>query len=214
VFLPLVDILRCPRPHDDTWLVASIDRADGRDIVEGKLGCPICSTEYPIHEGEVDFGGAGAPATYVAPREEDAVRLAASLDLTDPRAVALIQGSWGAHAPLIRSLSPAQLLLVDPPLGVTGGDGISIVRSALVPVAAASVHGAAFDAQASESMIASLARAVRGGGRLLGPAAAPIPAGFTELARDGEVWVAGLAAGAAMSAPVPLTRRSSGEPRS
>jgi uncharacterized protein YbaR (Trm112 family) len=211
VFLPLVDILRCPRLHDDTWLVASIDRADGRDIVEGKLGCPICSTEYAIHDGVVDFDGAGPAAPYVAPNEQDAVRLAAGLDLTDPRAVALIQGAWGAHAPLIRSLSPAQLLLLNPPEGVASGDGISIVRAATAPAAASSVHGAAFDASATSEMVASLARAVRGGGRLLAPAAVAIPEEFSELARDAEVWVAGLAPGASISAPVPLMRRATGE---
>ena len=211
MYIPLVDILRCPRPHDETWLVASIDRADDRDIVEGMLGCPICAAEYPIHDGIVDFPGGASPAAYLAPREDEAVRVAAALDLTDARAIGLLEGAWGAHAPLIRSLSPAQLLLVNPPEGVPSGDGISIVRAATSPVASASVNGAAFDASTSGEMLASLIRAVRGGGRLLGPVSAPIPASFTELARDAEVWVAGLAPGASVSAPVPLTRRSVGE---
>ena len=208
MYIPLVDILRCPRPHDETWLVASIVRAEARDIIDGVLGCPICSAEYPIRDGAVDFGGAGAPAPYIAPGEESAVRIAAALDLTDPRSVALLEGAWGAHAPLIRSISPAQLLLVNPPDGVPSGDGISIVRGGAAPVAAGGVNAAALDAVGNGEMVASVVRAVRGGGRLLGPAAAPIPYGFTELARDAEVWVAGLASGGSVSAPVPLTRRS------
>jgi len=208
VFIPLVDILRCPRPHDETWLVASIDRAEGRDIVDGTLGCPICSAEYPIRDGVVDFGGAPAATPYIAPRDDEAVRLAAALDLTDARAIALLQGAWGAHAPLIRSISPAQLLLVNPPEGVASGDGISIVRGATAPVAASTVHGAAVSTTASAAMISSLVPAVRAGGRLLAPTGMPIPDGFAQLARDADVWVAGLAPGASVSAPVPLTRRA------
>ena len=85
MYIPLVDILRCPRPHDETWLVASIVRAEARDIIDGVLGCPICSAEYPIRDGAVDFGGAGAPAPYIAPGEESAVRIAAALDLEQIR---------------------------------------------------------------------------------------------------------------------------------
>ncbi|HXD48120.1 MAG TPA: Trm112 family protein [Gemmatimonadaceae bacterium] len=205
--IPLVDILRCPRAHDDTWLVASIERAEARDIIEGVLGCPICSAEYPIREGVVDFGEAPAAMPYVAPREDEAVRLAAALDLTEARTVALLDGAWGAHAPLIRSMSPAQLLLVNPPEGVPSGDGISVVRGRVAPLAAGSVNAAALDAVENGEMVASVVRAVRGGGRLLGPAGASIPEGFTELVSDADVWVAGLAAGASVSAPVPLTRR-------
>jgi len=144
---------------------------------------------------------------YVAPREDEAVRLAAALDLTEARTVALLDGAWGAHAPLIRSMSPAQLLLVNPPEGVPSGDGISIVRGRVAPLAAGSVNAAALDAVENGEMVASVVRAVRGGGRLLGPAGASIPEGFTELVSDADVWVAGLAAGASVSAPVPLTRR-------
>jgi uncharacterized protein YbaR (Trm112 family) len=207
VFIPLVDILRCPQPHDETWLVAAIDRADGRDIVDGTLGCPICSAEYPIRDGLVDFGGAPAATPFISPRDDEAVRIAAALDLTEARAVGLLAGAWGAHATLVRSLSPAQLLLVNSPEGVPSGDGISIVRAATVPVAASSVSGAAFDTTATIEVIASLTRAVRAGGRLLGPIDAEIPDGFSELARDAEVWVAGRTPGASASPPVPLMRR-------
>lgn len=61
--IELVDSLRCPVPHDDTWLVASVTRFDGRDIVDGVLGCPSCRRQYAVRRGEVDFtGGAGDEA--------------------------------------------------------------------------------------------------------------------------------------------------------
>src|SRR5690348_14655364 len=121
MFLPLVDVLRCPVVHEETWLVASIDRAEDRDIITGALGCPQCLAEYPIRDGIVDFGGANLPA-YRAPGESDAMRLAAALDLTDARMTAVLHGSWASEAPLIRGFSPAQLLLINAPEGIATGD--------------------------------------------------------------------------------------------
>jgi hypothetical protein len=56
VFIPLVDSLRCIAGHEETWLVASIERSDERDIRRGFLGCPICFAEYPIRDGIAYFG--------------------------------------------------------------------------------------------------------------------------------------------------------------
>src|SRR5690242_13078603 len=107
MFVPLVDSLRCPNQHDETWLVASIERAEERDIKQGMLGCPSCYAEYPIVDGVVRFDDAGRRSPFVAPDEQEAMRIAAALDLTDPRMTALLVGDWGAHAPLIRAMSPA-----------------------------------------------------------------------------------------------------------
>ena len=79
------------------------------------------------------------------PSSADALRLAAALDLTDARMTAILHGSWGAHASILRGLSPAQMLLVNPPTGVTSGDGISIVRAPVAPVAAAWADAVALD---------------------------------------------------------------------
>ncbi len=208
MFIPLVDVLRCVKPHAETWLVASIERAEDRYIIEGTLGCPTCLAEYPIHAAVVHFSTTAAPAAARPPAEADAVRLAAALDLTDARMTAVLVGMWGAHAQLVVGVSPAQLLLLNPPAETTGGDGISVLRSAIAPLAGASVNAIALDALPSDDLMASLRRSLRAGGRLLAPAGMALPAGFTELARDAEVWVARLDDAATVSAPVPLTRRS------
>ena len=206
MFVPLVDVLRCPNPHEETWLVASIDHADTRDILRGTLGCPICMAEYPIRDGVVVFDETVPAAPYHAPSEEDAVRLAAALDLTDARMTAALQGTWGAQAPLVAGMSPVQMLLINPPDGIASGDGVSILRVAAAPLAAGSINAAAFDASASGAMITSLVASLRPGGRLIGPAASALPAGATELARDEDVWVAHVEGGTT-SAPVSLARR-------
>ncbi len=206
MFLPLIDRLRCLNAHEDTWLVASIDRADERDVLEGTLGCPVCSAEYRIREGVVWFGDAPV-AESETPSPAEALRLAAALDLTDARMTAILHGSWGAHASILRGLSPAHMLLVNPPTGVTSGDGISIVRAPVAPVAAAWADAAALD-HAGSAMAESMRGALRGGGRLLARADVPIPPGFGELARDADVWVAQLDVGAATGAPVAISRRA------
>jgi uncharacterized protein YbaR (Trm112 family) len=207
VFLPLVDILRCVQAHADTWLVASITRAEGREVITGTLGCPICMAEYPIRDGVVYFGEGIARAAACRPDEDEAVRLAAALDLTEPRVVAVLHGEWGAHAPILRGVSPAQLLLVNPPEGVTSGDGVSIVIAESAPFAYASVNAVAIGSGASDAMRGSLETILRGDGRMFGRIDTPIPPGFTELARDDEVWVAERPRAEVGTPPIMPTRR-------
>lgn len=207
MFIPLVDILRCVQPHAETWLVASIGRADERFIIEGTLGCPTCLSEYPIRDGVVYFADRAPRTSSVEPSEAEAVRLAAALDLTEARMTAVLHGRWGVHAQLVRGMSPAQLLLLDPPAGMTSGDGISVLMSDVAPLAQASVDAIALDTPFSDALASSVRRSLRRGGRLLAPAAAPIPDGFSELARDDQVWVARLDASEIVSAPILPARR-------
>jgi hypothetical protein len=209
VFIPLVDILRCVNPHAETWLVASIERADDRYIIDGTLGCPTCLAEYPIRDGVVYFAERPPASASTAPNEEEAMRLAAALDLTEPRMTALLQGSWGAHAQLVRGFSPAQLILLNPSPGTTSGDGISIIVSDTVPLAQQSVDAIAVDASFGrlDEPGATTLPALKRGGRLLAPVGTPMPAGFSELARDDEVWVARVDDREIVSAPILPTRR-------
>jgi hypothetical protein len=170
------------------------------------LGCPVCSAEYRIRDGVVWFGDAPA-AEDETPSPAEALRLAAALDLTDARMTAILHGSWGAHASILRGLSPAHMLLVNPPTSVSSGDGISIVRAPVAPVAGAWADAAALD-RADGAMGESIRAALRGGGRLLARADADVPVGFSELARDADVWVALLDAGAFGGAPIAISRRA------
>ena len=206
MFTPLVDSLRCPNPHDETWLVASIDRAENRDIITGTLGCPKCLAEYAIRDGVVHFADIARRA-FVAPSEEEATRLAATLDLTDPRMVAVLFGRWGAHAPLIRAISPVELILVNPPQGVVSGAGVSIVLSETAPIAAGSMNAAAADESVDEFTAGKLMATLKGGGRMIGPAALPVPGFLEELARDDQIWVAARSGGAASAPVIPTLRR-------
>jgi uncharacterized protein YbaR (Trm112 family) len=191
MFIELVDALRCPTPHEESWLVASATRMSYRHIVEGVLGCPVCHAEFPIRQGVVDFRRAAAvsPPSGGPPDPEQATRLAALLDLSDRSGFAVLLGPWGVHAPLLRAVVETPLVLVDPPEGTEGEPGISVVRcDGAIPLAAGAARGIALDAGAPERA-ASAVRATRVKGRVVGPASVAVPDGVHELARDEDAWV-------------------------
>ena len=190
--IELVELLRCVQPHEDTWLVAAIDRIDDREIVAGTLGCPICHAEYEIRDRIVYFA---PPRDADAATEADvnqAMRIAAALELTEAGGVAVLQGAWSRHAPFVRSLSPTQLIAIDRTSMVEPGDGVNVIVCDVAPLARHSVRGIAVDAGATPGMLSSLLAALRSGGRAIAPIALPLPDGLNELARDDDVWVAEL----------------------
>jgi hypothetical protein len=214
LFLEIVDSLRCPRPHDDTWLVAAVDRYEGRFIFEGVLGCPICHATYPVRHGVTwftepeDVESVEPPATGMVVEGDDAVmRAAALLDLGEPSGIVLLGGAQGRLVHALEEITQANFLLLDPTAEVSLGAGLSVLRGGgVVPLAVGSVRAALLDAaSASPAHLDGVTRALRTGGRLVAPASVPVPAGIAELARDGAQWVGAKEPGA--SAPVALGRR-------
>jgi len=221
MFIELVDSLRCVRPHELTWLVASATRMDARDIVVGELGCHVCGAEYPIVDGIADFtlgqepqsspstdaDATDADATKAeSPAllgEEMAMRAAALLDLAEPGGFVALTGAWGGCAPRLAELAPrVHLLLLDPPVGTESGDGISLARvHDDIPIRPAMCRGVALDAaHATPRIVTAAVDALRPRGRLVAPASLATPAGITELARDERHWVG------EKEAPAPIVR--------
>ena len=191
MFIELVDALRCPVPHEESWLVAAALRMEARHIVEGTIGCPVCAAEYPIARGVVDFRRTAghAPATPEASTPDDAMRIAALLGLSDAQGFAVLLGSWGSHATELGAVTELPLVLVDPPEDVTGSPGISVLRTdGLVPLAVGAARAMALDA-GDAARVESAVRATRTKGRILAPAQVAVPDGVKELARDDRAWV-------------------------
>lgn len=210
MFIELIDVLRCPNAHEDSWLVLATHRTDGRDIMEGTLGCPICHAEYTIANGIARFAPV-SPTRAEAPDESEALRLAALLDLTGGRGYAVLVGETGNQAARVRELTDVQLMLVNPPEGVAMGTGVSGLTSepGTLPLAAGSARAIALDGAASPALMRASLEALAPSGRLLAPAALPLPSQVTELARDERHWLAERqpAGGRASSGIVPLSRR-------
>jgi uncharacterized protein YbaR (Trm112 family) len=187
VFVELIELLRCPRSHEEAQLVASASRTEERHIVEGVLGCPVCNAEFQIIHGVVWFGRPrGAPPA--AADHETAMRLAAFLDLTDSHDFALLCGSWGAHTDAVTLLAGTPVVLVNPPANASVESAAGILLSeGVVPFAAGSARAAALDETVDAS---SLARAVRASGRIVGRVGLELPDGVAEIVRDDRMWVA------------------------
>jgi uncharacterized protein YbaR (Trm112 family) len=212
MFIELVDVLRCPNAHDETWLVLAARRVDDRDVMEGTLGCPVCEAEFPILDGVAYFdGGSPRPTVPLATDEEHALRLAAQLNLSDPRGYAVLVGAMATHGPLISAMTDVQLLLVDPPAGIAMGRGLSGLTmpptSATFPLASASARGVVLDSATTPALTRAASNLLRTGGRLVAPVAVERPPGLSELARDDQVWVAERSTAAAHSGVIGLTRR-------
>jgi hypothetical protein len=189
MFVELIEALRCPRPHEETQLVASTTRSEGRHIVDGVLGCPGCGAEFPIASGVAQFGDPRVPARAEPASAEIAMRLAAFLELTDARGFALLVGRWGAHADQLRRLSDTPLVLVNPPPDVVADVAGVVLCRDVMPFAPASARAAALH-DASADLVTSLLRIVKPGGRVIGPVSLELPDRVTELVRDDRVWVA------------------------
>ena len=190
MFVELIETLRCPRPHEDAQLVASSTRTEARHIVDGVLGCPVCGAEFTIANGVARFGEQPQATQPEAPDPETAMRIAAFLELTDARGFALLCGRWGAHVDQVQRLTETQLVLVNPPSDVPADVAAGVVlTSEGMPFAAGSARALALDGPASSDFITSAIRAVRAGGRVLGPASLALPEDVTEIARDARMWV-------------------------
>lgn len=204
MYVELVDALRCPRPHEDSWLVAAALETSGRCIVRGTLGCPLCHAEYPIEGGVARFD---APAdaradTSVAPpiaaphldageRAAEGMRLAALLGLTEAGGIVAVGGSWSLAVDAMLALADVRALVVEPADDWRPREPLGALRGAGLPVAPGALRGVALDVgTAGVRRLAAAVRALGPRGRLLAPAAVPLPDGVRELARDERHWVA------------------------
>ncbi|MBM3907163.1 MAG: hypothetical protein FJ363_03680 [Gemmatimonadetes bacterium] len=188
MFVELIDRLRCPAEHAETWLVVAADRVEDRDLRAATLGCPECGAEYAMRGGEVWFG-ARVAATPMPVGEDEAMRLAALLKLEE-RGLYLLDGGWASFTDALHALLDVAVLLADPPSELReAAEGTLRGVGDRWPLASAAFHGIALD-RATPSRTADAVRLLRPGGRLVAPAMATMPAGVRELARDDRHWVA------------------------
>lgn len=208
MLLALADRFRCTESHADTWLVARADAADGGWMRHGVLGCPVCTRERAVRGGVLWWrDDAPAPTAAVASDEAAAMRAAALLGFGEGHVPFAIVGPAGALAPRLAGLAEAPVVLLDPPDDALAGL-VTIVRGApRAPFAAGALRGLLFSGPGvSADAVARSAATLVTGGRLVAPAAVPVPAGVRELARDADEWV-GEWTGAAATVSIGRARR-------
>ena len=198
MFIELLDLLRCINEHEDTWLVASFKAVTNRFVMEGTLGCPHCSTEYPIRNGIADFSAVlelprrkGDRPLAIRDREELATRAGAFLNATEPGATVVLGGMWADAALELSVMTEARVLAINSKAGAEESETVGLLLVASkIPVAPGSVLGVALDASFPAATVASAVKAVRPGGRIVGPVEIPPPSEVAVLAQDDDYWVA------------------------
>jgi len=186
MYILLTDILACPRCGPEHGLVLLADRIDERRVIEGRLGCPNCREQYPIHHGVLDVRTAGDAAPSPSPSSssdeavegdaEAAVRLAALLGLADARGTVLVAGPGAALANAVAALVPEVEVAAFTAAPPGGGEraGVSrMVGGGRFPFRDATLRGVALTGGGDERALAEGLRVLQPGARLVVENAAP-----------------------------------------
>src|SRR3954453_2468487 len=142
MFIELTDHLRCPEDHEESFLVLLPDQMDGRSVISGQLGCPVCGRTYSVEDGILDFGGAPAGVTGTTRLTADALTPLAGL--SGPGGYFTLVGPLGSLATEFHEANPGvALVAINPPAGVVDAPAISVIRAARIPLKSRSMRGVA-----------------------------------------------------------------------
>ena len=203
----IIELLRCPQPHQASPLVTVAIRRDGDRLIDATLGCAVCGAEYALSDGVAFLGVAlDSDASCDPQAVVDPERIAALLGLGDPGARVMLCGAYGVAAGAIEKATRATCLVVigrKSELPERLPNQLILGRGSSIPLANASLNGLAVD-RAHAALLSDAQRVVRTGGRVMAPAGLPVPTGCRELARDASEWVAEVELSA--TSPVDLLR--------
>jgi hypothetical protein len=188
VFIELTDHLRCPAEHAEQYLVLLPETMDGRRVLSGELGCPVCGRIVHLVAGAADFGGGTMSEGRTA---LSAAAISAFLGLSGPGGyVALIGGVSSLAGELASALPDIGLVLVNPPKAAPV-EVAGVLRAARLPIKSSSMRGIAVGADfaADPDWVKAAARSVLPGLRVVAEGGAPPEELVEVLARSPECWV-------------------------
>lgn len=193
MFIELTEILRCPADHEESYVVCVPIEMDGRRVIRGGIGCPMCHAEYRIVDGVVYFGTEGAERPGAATRPDyGATALQAFIDLEGKGGYAMLVGSAARLGPEIAALIPGvHFFGVNPPEDVPPSAAFSVLRCPrALPVKTQSVRAVVLGADyAAEPWVSDGVRVLLKGLRLVVEDERASLAGIAELARGAGILV-------------------------
>jgi uncharacterized protein YbaR (Trm112 family) len=191
MFIELTDHLRCPNDHEESFLVLLPDRIEGRSVITGQLGCPICGRTFQVRDGVFDTGDApqwgGDPATAL-----DAEAVTALTGLHGPGGYLALVGPVTSLWREIAELNPGvALVAVNPGPEVTDAPGISVLRSGRLPLKSRAMRGVVLGRPYADRQdwVSEAARVVLPGLRIVGEGVDPAAEKIDLMASAAGVWV-------------------------
>ncbi len=190
MFIELTDHLRCPADHAESYLVLLPDEMRERSVRAGRLGCPVCGRTYVLSDGVLDLGGgeSALPDTTIL----DPEALTALVGLSGPGGYMVLVGrpaaAWREVAERNRGVG---LVAVNPPAAVADEPGISVLRSAVLPLKSRSMRGVALGSPfgGDPRWVREAARVLLPGLRVAGEGPVPDAGSLELMAAAGGAWV-------------------------
>jgi uncharacterized protein YbaR (Trm112 family) len=191
MFIELTDHLRCPADHDESFLVLLPDKIEGRSVIEGQLGCPVCGRTFKLSDGVLDTGDGQGPSPASA-SSLDADGLTALAGLSGPGGYLTLVGPVASLWKDVAALNPGvALVAVNPVPEVTDAPTLSVLRSGSIPLKSRSMRGVVLGRPYADAphWVKEGARVVLPGLRIVGEGADPPTDVIDLMASTGGVWV-------------------------
>jgi uncharacterized protein YbaR (Trm112 family) len=189
MFIELTDHLRCPEDHEESFLILLPDQMDGRSVVTGQLGCPVCGRTYSVRDGILELGGAPAEVTGTRLTADTLTALAG---LSGPGGYFALVGPLSSLATEFHESNPGvALVAINPPADVVDAPAISVIRAARIPLKSRSMRGVALGPRFGDDpfWIGEATRVVLPGLRIVGEGAEPVQDAIELMASAEGVWV-------------------------
>jgi len=190
MFIELTDHLRCPADHEERFMVLLPDRLEGRSVVEGQLGCPVCGLTFALKEGVLDVGGGPDPGATVSALSPDA--LVAFAGVNGPGGYLVLVGPPADRWRDVTGLLPGVgLVAVNPGQGTRDEPGVSVLRGGQLPLKSRSMRGVVLGKgyAGEEDWVREAARVVLPGLRVVGEGDTAPEDLIDLMASAGGVWV-------------------------
>jgi uncharacterized protein YbaR (Trm112 family) len=190
MFIELTDHLRCPEDHDEAYLVLLPDSVVQRSVQEGELGCPICHRTLHIRNGILDIGD--GPLDQGTEPTLDGGSVAALTGLGGPGGYLVLAGPIAARWHDVEHvLNGVSMVAVNGPASLADERGISVLRSARLPLKSASMRGVVLSGEFGRdaTWVREATRVLLPGLRVVGEGPLPDPSLLDVIASADGWWV-------------------------